>query len=90
MMDFYVYTMYTIPMKTTVQLWGNSLAIRIPKSFAMSIGIGSGREVDLSLEKDSLRIQPTEHALETMLAKINAKNLHRETEVTEISGREIW
>ncbi len=77
-------------MKTTVHLWGNSLAIRIPKTFALSLGIGSGREVDLSLEKNSLRIHPTDNALETMLAKINAKNLHKETEVTGISGREVW
>ena len=30
-------------MKTRVQKWGNSLALRIPKSFAAEAGWGSGR-----------------------------------------------
>ncbi len=38
-------------MQTKVQMWGNSLAIRIPKSFAMEMGLAQDISVDLSFEE---------------------------------------
>ena len=37
-------------MQTKVQKWGNSLGLRIPKSFAEQAGVEAGSEVDLSVE----------------------------------------
>jgi antitoxin component of MazEF toxin-antitoxin module len=37
-------------MKVQVQKWGNSLALRIPKSFAIESNIGQGSTVEVSLE----------------------------------------
>ena len=36
-------------MKTRVQKWGNSLALRIPKSFAAEAGLRANGTVELSL-----------------------------------------
>ena len=45
-------------MKTRVQKWGNSLAIRIPKAFASQTGLAEDVEVSLELEKGKLVIRP--------------------------------
>ena len=45
-------------MKTAVQRWGNSLAVRIPRAFAQQTRLGSGTEVDLELKSGTLVISP--------------------------------
>ncbi len=44
-------------MKTRVQKWGNSLALRIPKSFAADIGRAENVAVDMSVSDGRLVIQ---------------------------------
>ena len=81
--------MYTHSMKTTIHRWGNSLAVRIPKAFAMHLGIMSGEEVELSLTDGSLRITSLEN-LESLLAQVQEENLHGETTTGRPQGREVW
>jgi len=45
-------------MHTQVQKWGNSLAIRIPKSFAKETNIDKGSFVDLSLSDGKIIATP--------------------------------
>ena len=45
-------------MKTRVQKWGNSLALRIPKSFAEEAGLHADAAVELSLVEGRLVVQP--------------------------------
>lgn len=45
-------------MKTMIQRWGNSLALRIPKSFAQEIAVQEGDEVDLNIAKGRLVVAP--------------------------------
>ena len=40
-------------MKTRVQKWGNSLALRIPKSFATEAGLCENTAVDLSVTEEA-------------------------------------
>ena len=82
--------MYTHGMKTTIQKWGNSLAIRIPKTFAMELGIDSGKEVELSLELNALHIKPSKPTLDEMLAHITPEMLHEKTDWGPPVGKEIW
>ena len=82
-------------MKTRVQRWGNSLAIRIPKSFAEDAGLHFEGEVDLALVEGHLVITPIdepelEYRLEDLLAKINADNLHDEADFGAPVGDEVW
>ena len=46
-------------LRLRVQKWGNSLALRIPAAFARETGIGSGAEVDLTLDDGRLIITPS-------------------------------
>ena len=41
-------------MKTLVQRWGNSLAVRIPKTFAEEISVREGDEVEMTIARGRL------------------------------------
>lgn len=80
-------------MRVRVQKWGNSLALRIPKSFATETALGSGAEVDLSLEDGRLVITPLtepELHLSDLLAQITPENLHTEIDAGPSVGGEAW
>lgn len=80
-------------MRVRVQKWGNSLALRIPKSFAIETELDPGSEVDLTLEAGRLVITPLpepEVTLEELLAQVTPQNLHAEVEFGTAVGRESW
>ena len=80
-------------MVTKIQKWGNSLGLRIPKSFAREAKIEEGSAVDLSLEKDRLVIKPirvTQYKLSELLSKVTEDNRHEEILMGDVSGKEVW
>jgi len=80
-------------MKTRVQKWGNSLAVRIPKSFAIEVGLEQNAPVEVSLVDKKLIIVPVSEpsfSLEDLLAQISEHNLHREVETGPAVGNEAW
>lgn len=80
-------------MKTRVQKWGNSLALRIPKPFAMEIGLRRNSPVEISLVEGRLVIMPVVEpalTLKHLLAQVNEDNLHGEIETGPAVGRETW
>lgn len=82
--------MYTRSMKTIIRTWGNSLAVRIPKAFAVHMGIDSGKEVELFLEPNGLRISSVEQDLNRLLEQVTPENLHGEVQTGTAVGKEIW
>jgi antitoxin MazE len=50
-------------MKVQVQKWGNSLALRIPKSFAVETGIENGSTVEVTLEKGAIVMKPVREGI---------------------------
>ena len=80
-------------MQTKIQKWGNSLALRIPKSFALSVNIKQNELVDLSIEKGKIVIMPIaqkEYSLEELLEGVSENNLHSEFNTGAPTGKEIW
>jgi antitoxin MazE len=79
-------------MKTQVQKWGNSLALRIPKSFAHESKIKEGSTVEVSLDEGRIVVEPVsdEYNLTELLAKINKKNIHHEIPSDGPVGKEVW
>jgi antitoxin MazE len=66
-------------MKTRVQKWGNSLAARIPKSFAEDLGLRDGSPVEMTLEDGAVAIRPDREKaweLEALLAEVTDDNVH--------------
>jgi antitoxin MazE len=79
--------------QTKIQRWGNSLGLRIPRSFAREAGVGAGSEVDLSVRDGDLIVKPAKrqtYRLEELLRKITARNLHAAIDTGEPIGRELW
>ena len=80
-------------MRTRIQKWGNSLAVRIPRSYAVESRIEEGTEVRVSVEDGKLVVVPEvppEFKLSELLDGINKKNIHREISTGGPVGREIW
>ena len=80
-------------MKVQIQKWGNSLALRIPKSFAVETKVEQGSTVEVSLEKGRIVVTPVaepEYTLEGLLDKVTKNNLHGETDTGVSVGNEAW
>ena len=80
-------------MKVQVQKWGNSLALRIPKSFAVESQIEQGTVVDVSVVEGKLVVVPVadkEYTLEELLAGVTKKNIHAEVDTGPSVGNESW
>jgi len=91
-----VYSLY-IPagghMQTKIQKWGNSLGLRIPRSFAAEAQVEEGAIVDLSVEGGRLLVRPLrvrKYALRALLKKVSRRKLHREVSTGKAVGREAW
>ncbi len=80
-------------MKTRIQKWGNSLALRIPKSFAREVGMDNETTVEMSLVNGQLVVSPVakpKPALDDLLALVTDDNLHREVDTGSAVGDEEW
>ena len=80
-------------MKARVQKWGNSLALRIPKSFATEAGLDRDSSVEVSLIDKKLVIAPaskTKFTLKQLLARVTENNLHHEVDTGPAMGNEVW
>ena len=80
-------------MQAKVQKWGNSLGLRIPRSFAAEAQVEDGSTVDLSIQNGSLLVHPLrarKYALSKLLKKVNPRNLHGEVPTGAPVGRETW
>lgn len=76
-----------------VAKWGNSLAIRLPKSVQKECQIREGDEVDISVTPTgNVIIKPVgrKKRLEALLNSITPDNLHRETDWGVAVGNEVW
>ncbi len=80
-------------MKTRIQKWGNSLALRIPKSFAIEVGLQRETSVEVSLANGKLVITPIakpKPTLKQLLVKVTKGNLHHEVDTGAAVGNETW
>jgi antitoxin MazE len=80
-------------MKTRVQKWGNSLAVRIPKSYSMEAGLHAGAAVELSLVKGTLVLRPITPqplTLDELLRGITDENIPGEWDTGPAVGKEDW
>lgn len=78
-------------MRVQVQKWGNSLALRIPKSFASETELSLGSDVDLTIEDGRLVVTPLskpKHTLAELLARVTPENRHDEVDTGPSVGAE--
>lgn len=80
-------------MQTKIQKWGNSLALRIPRSFAAQAQMTEGATVDLSVENGRLLVRPLrrrKYALGDLLKAVTSRNMHGDVSTGQAVGREAW
>ena len=80
-------------MKTTAQKWGNSLAIRVPKSVAVQLGLKAQDDLDIEVRDGNVLLKPhlqRVYRLEDLVKRISPKNVHGEIDTGTPVGREIW
>jgi len=80
-------------MLTKVQKWGNSLALRIPKAFALHAQLENNSFVEISVVEGQIIITPVaapSWTLEELLAGIHKNNLHHEIDTGSAMGNEVW
>lgn len=80
-------------MQGRIQKWGNSLALRIPKSFAEEVGIARDVPVDVSLADGKIIVEPVKRSvitLDQLLSQVTDDNRHHEIETGPAVGKETW
>ncbi len=80
-------------MLTKVQKWGNSLAVRIPRAFALDAQLVNDSFVEISIVEGQIIITPVvapSWTLEELLAGVNKNNIHHEVDTGSAVGNEAW
>jgi antitoxin MazE len=79
-------------MKTTVQKWGNSLAVRIPRNISKDTNVIEGSSLEIVVKDGNIILSPSkkEYSLKKLLADINEQNIHEEISTGDRIGGEIW
>jgi antitoxin MazE len=82
-----------MPIKSTIRTWGNSLAVRIPKSVSEDLGIGANAAITMSIDDGALVIAPVtsrKKRLQKLLSQITEDNLPEKKAFGRPIGREMW
>ena len=88
-------------MYTTIQKWGNSQGLRIPKALLDAIGLRENDRVQVIQEEDSIRIQkvsrPQHKTLEERLTAFYGKPIGEIEQIESVEldsgpaeGAEVW
>ena len=80
-------------MLTKVQKWGNSLALRIPKAFAVDAQVEKDSFVEINIVGGKIIITPVptpSWTLEELLSGITKDNIHSEVDTGSAVGKEVW
>ncbi|HOW63796.1 MAG TPA: AbrB/MazE/SpoVT family DNA-binding domain-containing protein [Candidatus Paceibacterota bacterium] len=87
-------------MRTTLQRWGNSIGIRIPKAMIESLGAGVGTEVlvELSEDRTKITLKPSKdrrpirgrHRIEDLIAASSPDAFKGEYGWGDPQGKEVW
>ena len=80
-------------MLARIQKWGDSLGVRIPKSFAAEVEVEAGSTVDIRVENGDLIIRPVRrrrYVLSELIEGVNSRNLHEEISTGDPVGRDAW
>lgn len=80
-------------MRSRIQKWGNSLALRIPKTFAEEANLKENSQVEMSVAEGKVVVSPISKSklvLEKLLAGVTPENIHGEIDTGHATGNEAW
>jgi len=94
-----IHGIYFHVMTTSLQAWGNSQGVRIPKALLKALHLKTGMrlELDLSPSKDAIIVKRSQdaapvrgrHRIEDLVAKMPRSYKSQEF-FSEVRGREVW
>ena len=77
-------------MRVRIQRWGNSLAVRLPKAVAESVGLAEGSEVAVEPRDGELVLRPVHrYRLEELLAEARPTQLHADVTPAAARGNRV-
>ena len=82
-----------LTMRTKIRRWEHSLAVRIPKPFAIEARLGDQTEVDLAVVNGKIVVTAATKSgqhLKDLLSRVTKRNLHGEVDTGAAVGREMW
>ena len=80
-------------MKTKAQKWGNSLAVRVPKTVATQVGLKAHDDLEIEVQDGNVVLKPQlrrVYRLDDLVKRITKKNVHTEFDTGAPVGRETW
>jgi antitoxin MazE len=80
-------------MTTTIQKWGNSLAVRLSKHVAESVDFEEGNLVEVTAKNNEVVIRAvpkTEYSLKELLKGVTPRNNHTAVDWGASRGKEMW
>ncbi|MGM9936424.1 MAG: AbrB/MazE/SpoVT family DNA-binding domain-containing protein [Candidatus Ornithomonoglobus sp.] len=81
-------------MRATIQKWGNSQGIRIPKAFLLAVGMNENDTVQLERDGDTIIIkkceQKKELTLDDIFAGYDGEYKAEQFDWGKTAGKEIW
>lgn len=81
-------------MESVIRKWGNSPALRLPKSLLSEAGLDVDQRVRLSAADGTIRVEKVQrkptYRLEELLAKATTRSRHAELEWGPPRGHEAW
>jgi antitoxin MazE len=77
-------------MRASIAKWGNSLAVRVPKEVAASVGLREGAAVELTVEDDAIVLRRRRYDIKDLVAAM--KGVEPPPLLTEDDprGSEVW
>ena len=77
--------------------WGNSLAVRIPKTLADAVKASDGKQAELKVEDGTLVLRPivkptrkSRYTLDELLSGMTRDNVPQEVDWGPRRGNEVW
>ena len=80
-------------METTIQKWGNSLAVRLPKGVVAKLALREGSPVEVHEAEEGILIREASKArrsLKDLVRMIRPNQLHGEMTGGDAIGKEVW
>jgi len=83
-------------MKTEFVKWGNSLALRVPSTFAKELGASEGKRAEMTIERGALVVKIVKprkrrrYQLEELIVGITPETYRREIDWGDPVGNEVW
>jgi antitoxin MazE len=78
--------------KAQLVKWGNSQAVRIPKTILEQCNLREGEELEIRVENGHIWLEPSSQkpTLKALVEKITPENRHGERDWGKPVGNEVW